>query len=166
MARNAAKSKALQPRGGIQSRLEMQKAKARDLKPATEIEELKTESTATEPTMTNVDVKADLASMVSVKAIDESLGGVTETTDILDRIPADPTDVPIQKRRGRGRPSNGIDRKSLTLRPNGETVKCLRMYASDNGYDMSDVVDVLVELFLKDERVAERLSKMKVRRRR
>lgn len=165
MARNAAKSKALQPRDGIQSRLEMQKAKAKGLTPIPETEKLGSKSAETE-SMIKLGAEADPISMVSVNAMDGSFGESTVPTNVpvSTGTSSTPTDTPVQRSRGRGRPSNGINRKSLTLRPNGETVKRLRAYALDNGYDMSDVLDVLVELYLEDDHVAERLGKMKVRR--
>lgn len=158
MAREAAKSKALQPRGEIQSRLEKQKAKAKSLGPASEIDESKSTSDDTKQINNDVDV------IVQDDMTHRSADTQTVREVAGDRVSEGSTDVPRQKRRGRGRPANEVGRTALTLRPNDETVKRLRVYAAENGYSMSDVVDVLVELFLNSECLVEQLAKSKGRK--
>lgn len=162
MAREAAKSKALQPRGMIQSRLEKQKAKV--MEPTIENKESK--PTFNDKKIDNIsDVPTESSAMVRENIADSS----TISQEVLDNVAdhdysIESNDVPVSKRRGKGRPANGVLRTALTLRPNNETVKRLRVYAAENGYGMSDVVDVLVELFLDSESLAGQLSNLKAKR--
>lgn len=164
MAREAAKSKALQPRGMIQSRLEKQKAKAKDMEATHKIEEPELSINDRKQVGDNIDVPLESSAMVQDNKIDKAINSPAVVKSTAEDDPTESNNVPVPKRRGRGRPSNGVVRTALTLRPNSETVKRLRVYAAENRYGMSDVVDILVELFLDSESLAEQLSNLKAKR--
>lgn len=81
--------------------------------------------------------------------------------DVPPVSPVQPAAKPAKTGRRPGRPRREIERAAVTLRPNASTVNRLREYAAQGGYGMSDVVDVLVDLFLDSEVVAEQLASRK-----
>lgn len=164
MAREAAKSRALQPRDMIQSRLEKQKAKAKGIEPTHRDEESRAPISDRKHMDDNIDVPIELSAIVQGSTMNESKSSPAVIKSATEHDSTESNGVPVSKRRGRGRPTNGVVRTALTLRPNSETVKRLRIYAAEGGYGMSDVVDVLVELFLDSESLAEQLGKLKTKR--
>lgn len=74
---------------------------------------------------------------------------------------ADPASV--KERRRPGRPANKVKHASLTLVPEADTVRRLRVYAAEHGCNMSDVLDVLVDLYLDDRLLAVLTERGKIK---
>lgn len=81
----------------------------------------------------------------------DKLADQTETAEPVEPAETsttEPAQAPETPRTRMGRPPSGREHAVLTLRPDADTVRRLRVYAAEHNLHMSDVFDALISLYL------------------